>query len=256
MDLYPEIAVDLGRIPRGGLAELLQQLMGWAYRRAALVVALDEDMRDRLRPYRVTPEIIRPWVFSSMLTVLARTAETPQPPWTWMYSGNLGRAHDWETLLAVQAILEKRGTGMRLLFQGGGQSQLVAEKQAQALGLRDCAWADYVEEAELPASLLRARVLVVTQLPAAQGLLWPSKLGLLLSLPRPILWVGPTDGAIGQLLRQYPGAGIFAPGEAVQISDWLMARRDEERAVDPAIDPAAHRAAALADWKALLERLA
>jgi len=256
MDLYPEIAVGLGEIRRGALAGLLQKMMGWAYRRAALVVALDEDMAERLRPSGVTPRLIRPWVFASTLTVLARTVETPQSPWTWIYSGNLGRAHEWETLLAAQAILEKRGAGIRLLFQGGGPARPAAEKRAQELGLRECAWTGYVEEAELPASLLHAQALVVTQRPAAQGLLWPSKLGLILSLPRPILWIGPTDGAIARLLRTLPQAGVFAPGAAEQVAAWLLARRAEDRPVPAALDPAAHRAAALQAWKTLLERLA
>ncbi len=255
MDLYPEIAVALGEIGAGRLAGFLQRLMGWAYRRAATVVALDEDMAKRLLPYGVTAELIRPWVFSSILSVLACPAGEPQPPWTWIYSGNLGRAHEWETLLAAQAILEKRDAGIRLLFQGGGPSRAAAEARARELGLRQCEWAPYVAEADLPASLRRANALVVTQLPAAQGLLWPSKLGLILSLPRPILWVGPVDGAIARLLQPLPHAGVFAPGQAERVADWLVAQQEETRPVAPALDPANHRQTALAAWKVLLERL-
>jgi glycosyltransferase involved in cell wall biosynthesis len=254
MDFYPEIAVALGEIRDGALTRLLRKMMGWACRRATTVVVMDEDMADRLRTYGVRGEVIRPWVSSSMLPVLARADGEPQPPWTWIYSGNLGRAHEWETLLAAQAILEKRGAGIRLLFQGGGPSRAAAEARAQQLGLRECVWADYVAEAELPGSLLRAQVLAATQLPAAQGLLWPSKLGLMLSLPRPILWVGPKDGAIARLLRSVPRAGIFAPGEAEQVADWLLSLKlEEHRGEFPvAIDPSQHRAAALAAWQRLL----
>jgi colanic acid biosynthesis glycosyl transferase WcaI len=256
MDLYPEIATALGEIRGGTIAGLLQKMMGWAYRRAAAVIVLDGDMQQRLELYGVTAEIIRPWVFSSVLRVLARTSGEPQQPWTWMYSGNLGRAHEWETLLAAQAILEKRAAGIRLLFQGGGPSRAAAEARSRALGLRECVWADYVAEDELPSSLLRAHALVVTQLPATQGLLWPSKLGLILSLPRPILCVGPTDGAIATLLQTLPRAGVSAVGDGEQVAAWLLARKGETDAVSPAIDPVAHREAALTAWKTLLERLA
>lgn len=254
MDLYPEIAVALGEIPDGRLARLLKKMMDWAYRRAAAVVVLDEDMESRLQSTGAKLTIIRPWVFSSVLEVLAQTSAQPQEPWTWIYSGNLGRAHEWHALLAAQAILEERGAGIRLLFQGGGPSRPAAEEKSRELGLQDCVWAGYVEEAELPASLLRARVLVVTQLPSTQGLLWPSKLGLILSLGRPILWVGPTEGAITRLLQEHPHAGIFALGEGARIAEWLLARREESCEVARAIDPAEHRQAALASWKTLLER--
>ena len=86
---------------------------------------------------------------------------------------------------------EQHGGCVRLLFQGGGPSREAAQARAAELGLRRCEWAGYVAEAELPSSLLRGQALAVTQLPAAQGLLWPSKLEPAMSLPRPILWVGP-----------------------------------------------------------------
>jgi colanic acid biosynthesis glycosyl transferase WcaI len=255
MDLYPEIAVSLGEIRAGMLARSLRQAMGWAYRRAAAVVVLDEDMAERLVGYGVRPKIIGPWVFAPVIAQTNRATAEPEMPWTWIYSGNLGRAHEWETLLAAQAILEKRGASIRLLFQGGGPARPAAEARATVLGLRECVWKGYVDEAALPEALRRAQVLVVTQLPAAQGLLWPSKLGLILGLPRPILFVGPADGAIARKLRPLPQAGVFAPGEASAVADWLIALKDQSATVAQApVDPAAHRETALADWQRLLEQ--
>jgi hypothetical protein len=112
-----------------------------------------------------------------------------------------------------------------------------------------------VDEADLSEALRRGQVLAVTQLPAAQGLLWPSKLALLLGLPRPILWVGPIEGAIGRRLRAVPNAGVFAPGQAAEVADWLLAVQSRDNAsVPPAIDAAEHREGALAAWVRLLEQ--
>ena len=256
MDLYPEIAVALGEVRAGFAARLIGKIMGWGYRLAARVVVLDEDMAARVRRYGVESAVIRPWVFASVLQQLAEAREERAGEWTWIYSGNLGRAHEWETLLAAQALLEKRGAGVRLLFQGGGPARAAAQARAVALGLRQCAWADYVAEAELPSSLRRCHALAVTQLPATQGLLWPSKLGLVVSLPRPILWVGPVDGAIAQMLRAFPHAGIFALGEADKIADWLLAQKaGGDVPAAQVFDPAAHRSAALAAWLKLFHAL-
>jgi glycosyltransferase involved in cell wall biosynthesis len=255
MDLYPEIAVSLGEIREGLLAKVIGKAMGWAYRCAKAVVVLDEDMAERLRKYRVRPEIIGVWVFASVIAQAKRATAEPVAPWTWIYSGNLGRAHEWETLLAAQAILEKRGAGIRLLFQGAGPSRPAAEARATELGLQQCEWKGYVDEAELPDALRRGQVLAVTQLPAAQGLLWPSKLGLILSLPRPILWVGPIDGAIARKLRQLPQAGVFAPGQAAEVAGWLIALKNGPGNVcQPAVDAAEHREAALTAWVRLLDK--
>jgi glycosyltransferase involved in cell wall biosynthesis len=256
MDLYPEIAVALGEIREGLLAKCIGKAMGWAYRRAQAVVVLDEDMAACIRKYGVDPEIIGVWVFAPVIAQTQKATAEAVSPWTWIYSGNLGRAHEWETLLAAQAILEKRGAGIRLLFQGGGPSRPAAEAHAAELGLRHCDWKGYVDEAALPDALRSGKVLTVTQLPVAQGLLWPSKLGLILGLPRAILWVGPTEGAIGRKLQALPQAGVFAPGEAEAVADWLLALKTRLAPHPvPAIDPAAHREAMLNAWMQLVARL-
>jgi hypothetical protein len=248
MDLYPEIAVALGEVREGPLSRALAALMGWCYRRAERVVVLDGDMAARLGRYGVEPSIVRPWVFAPILKQLATAHAEPAAERVWIYSGNLGRAHEWETILQTQAELERRGAAIRLVFQGGGPSRPVAEARATALGLRAVEWRGYVAEEDLPASLLRADTLVVTQLPATQGLLWPSKLGLVMSLPRPLVWIGPTDGSIAKILRGLPHAGVFAPGENARLADWLLT----PPAVGPVFDAAAHRSESLRTWLALL----
>ena len=254
MDMYPELAVELGEI---GRTSLVAKLTGWAmrgvYRRAKSVIALDEDMASRFRSQQIEPACIRPWV-----TQRPGVPAEPEPPWTWIYSGNLGRAHEWETLLQAQALLEDRGVDARLLFQGGGPSWKGAQTKAESLGLRRCEWQGYVATEDLTASLLRCEALVATQLPAVRGLLWPSKLALMLTLPRPILFVGPPDGAIARELRGFAHAGVFAPGDAEGVARWVAALRAERAAIPPGSVSCAEgqRSAALAEWCALLARVA
>ncbi len=258
MDLYPELAVELGEIGRGSLVtKITRWAMRGVYRRANSVVALDEDMADRFRAHRIEPVCIRPWLTQQNGSV-ADVAVEPEEPWTWIYSGNLGRAHEWETLLAAQALLEQRGVDARLLFQGGGPSWKLAQAKAGSLGLRRCEWREYVAADELQTSLLRCDALVATQLPAARGLLWPSKLALMLTLPRPILFVGPVDGAIAADLRGLAHAGVFAPGDAEGVARWITERRAQRIEIprDALANPQRQRSEALAAWTALLPRAA
>lgn len=251
MDLYPEIAVALGELRDGILAQAIGKIMGWAYRRCAHVVALDADMAARISKYGVAAKIVRPWVFASVMA--QRGAGERGEPWTWIYSGNLGRAHEWETLLAAQAFLEKSDAGVRLLFQGGGPSWPAAQARTQELGLRNCEWQPYVAESELRGSLLRAGCCAVTQLPATQGMLWPSKLGFLFTLPRPLLWIGPVDGAITQALCEVPHAGIFAPGQSAEVAQWLLVQRERRDEIsDGLAAAAAQREVAMSKMRALV----
>lgn len=235
MDLYPELALALGETGPNVVYRGLQKAMRWAYRRCALVIALDEDMQAHLQSvYGVANvRVLEPWpsTDSGQPTV---TAGEPETPWTWLYSGNLGRAHEWRTLLDAQSLLELRRVPVRLVFQGDGASRPAAMAYAGSIGLQRCAWKGYVPEAELTTSLLRAQVLVATQRPETRGLLWPSKLALLERLPRPVLYVGPVDGAIANRLRQRTGTGIFAPGQAEEIAAWI---ENHQRAAVPVIDP-------------------
>lgn len=257
-DMYPELATALGEIPGGPMARIFSVAARWAYRGAECVVALDEDMAARLEGYGIRSRVIAPWVFESLLKARAALeqdgrhgphglADSDAP--IWLYSGNLGRAHEWQTLLDAQRLLEASGAPWRLVFQGGGPAWPLAQEYARQAGLVRCDWQPYVPEDQLPASLLAADVLVVTQKPETSGLLWPSKLALVTSLPRRILWVGPTDRAIARDLATLPQAGLFAPGDAAGIAQWLSG----PQTVCTVRDPVAIRAASLREWLEIID---
>ncbi len=258
MDLYPELALALGEMRPGILARCLESLMGWAYRRTDRVVALDEDMALHLQQYGVKAEVIAPWLpapaaaEADLSTIHHPSSAIP----AWIYSGNLGRAHEWTTLLEAQALLEKRGSPWRLIFQGGGTARPFAQARARELNLTRCEWKDYASENELRASLLACHAVVATQKPETRGLLWPSKLALLRDLPRPLIWVGSLEGAIARELRTWPHAGVFAPGQARELADWMERWQTGEKfKVSRAADAVGERAQALEKWALLLNRL-
>ena len=251
MDLYPELAIELGEVSRGPVAGLLTQMVAWCYRRTSTIVALDEDMRDHLRRYGVEAAVIRPWVIRELEPVVAHA---PTDPWTWIYSGNLGRAHEWATLLDAQKILEQEEPDIRLIFQGGGPGWPAAKARAAALDLERCDWQPYAPEETLAATLLAAQVCAVTQRPETRGLLWPSKLGLLLALPLPLLWIGPPGGAVARLLRKQGHTGIFAPGESREVAHWILSQKANPPAPVIPLDAALHRQASLLHWRQVIDR--
>lgn len=226
MDLYPDIAVALGEVRKVTLFRIIDSVMGWCYRRVTRVVALDADMAALIKRHGVDSEIVRPWVITPMPhTIAANDPPAHATECDWMYSGNLGRAHEWETLLDAQALLEQRGSNHRLVFQGGGPSWPKARERAELLGLQRVEWRGYAQEDRLVESLLEAQCLVVTERPEVKGMLWPSKLALMLALPRPILYVGPRDSAIASQLGRLQHAGVFEPGDAAGVAGWLMRRQ-------------------------------
>ncbi len=230
MDVYPQIAAALGALKKDSLIYCtIAHLSAWALHKSDAVVCLDDDMRKALLPAASSTTVIPPWVPQDI--VIPEALAFPDgPKIKWLYSGNLGRAHDFETLLQAQRILEDADAPFELVFQGGGACREAAQQLATHLGLRSCQWLEYVQDVQLIPSLLLAHVLVATQREATRGLLWPSKLALLQALPRPIAWVGAPAGAIAASLRTRSGStGIFAPGDAAGLAAWLMEHAEDFR---------------------------
>jgi len=221
MDLYPEVAVALGEV-RGGslLHRITAALMGEAYRACDRIIVLDEDMAARVNAYGAGCKVLAPWppALEGTAEDWPSVAGDGDAAFTWLYSGNLGRAHEWETLLEAQAMLENADLAVDLVFQGGGTEREATLARAKELGLVRCRWQDYAAPEALVPSLLAADCLIATQRPETSGCLWPSKLALALQLERPLVWVGETEGAVARLLRER-GHDCFAPGDAAGLAE-------------------------------------
>jgi hypothetical protein len=264
MDVYPDIAVALGELRAGSFVHrVVRAAMRWGYKKCSVIACLDDDMVDALG-LRGDPRalISTPWPPSALR--LPPSVPAPDPVrMRWLYSGNLGRAHDYETLLRAQRRLEDADAPFELVFQGGGPCRNAAMQMASELHLQHCRWLDYVPEEKLLASMLESHVLVATQKQETRGLLWPSKLAPMLALPRAIAWVGPTDGAVARSIRQTGGHhGIFAPGDDEALARWLMESRelllhspaDSMEAIDARLTQM--RENSLETWRVCLDRLA
>ena len=231
MDVYPEVAVALGEIPQTGRAyRLTAAAVHWAYRQCSLVVCLDEDMAGLMNLHGDPRLMICPPWPPAQLRLPEGSVTPTSSRIRWLYSGNLGRAHEFETLLQAQLLLEKAQASFDLVFQGGGTMLAEAQQRAGVLGLQHCRWESYVPEESFVASLLSAHVLIATQRTETLGMLWPSKLALLQQLPRATVWVGPAHGAIARSLQQGgPHHGVFSPGQHQALAAWLLGHQDSWR---------------------------
>lgn len=223
MDVYPHTAVALGEIRGGGVIHALaQKAMALGYAECDLIACLDEDMQHTLHLENDGRAFVsQPWPLRGVIMPASADAP-PSGRIRWMYSGNLGRAHEYETLLQAQRLLENAGQPFELIFQGGGNAWTAARERSAELGLQHCHWQSYASREELVPSLLQAHVLIATQREEVKGLLWPSKLALLKLLPRSIVWVGPQDGSIARGLDSHDGHhGVFAIGDSRRLAAWL-----------------------------------
>jgi colanic acid biosynthesis glycosyl transferase WcaI len=252
LDLYPDLVFALGKKLPELVRVLLHGVTKWCYQRTTKVVTLDADMQQRIgKEYAVRADVIRPWLLHRDFP--SKLSYPPKGEFTWLYSGNLGQAHEWKTLIEAQAQLEQANLPIRLVFQGGGPGRPPAQHLAESLRLRNIEWLPYAPEEHLIESLLAHHVMVVTLKTAAQGLLWPSKLGLVMLLPRPIVFVGPTGGSIAQELSRDYGGKAFEPGDALALANHIQSLyRSWPPRSAPEIRPAFTLSQAGDRWKKVL----
>lgn len=185
-DVYPDVAVRLGFLEEHGLV-----VWGWrvlnrlAYRRAQRIIALGERMRDQL--------LLQAGVESEKLAVIHNwakpTAIRPRPkdenPFAQeqmitdklvvLYSGNMGRFHDLETIIeAAERLRDRKDIVFLFIGDGAKREKLVA--QAKELALDNVRFLPYQPVDRLALTIPSGDIGVVTLESGTEGLCVPSKL--------------------------------------------------------------------------------
>jgi colanic acid biosynthesis glycosyl transferase WcaI len=227
MDLYPDVALQLGAIGEGVGARALRRLASQVASQADALVALDDAMRRRLIAQGAPPEkvaVIDNWVDGDRIRPLAALAHPLRrrldlsSVFTVSYSGNMGLGHDFETIF--QAMARLKGEAIQFLFFGDGprRASLEAGCRAGGLGAR---FLPYQAREELPLTLTAADASLVTLGDGLAGLLVPSKLYGILAAGLPVLYIGPDEGRCAEVVAE--GAGVrVANGDGAGLAEAIL----------------------------------
>ncbi len=212
-DVYPELAEELGVIPRGGLlARVLRVVSTWTLRMQDEVVVVGRCMRERLIERGVDAgkiEVIPNW--SSVKPVGAEQVTAMRRRLGWdekfivLYSGNIGLAHDFETLVDAARLLG--GAGVELVFAGEGPR--LEELRRDTAGLDHVRFLPPQPKEELSAFLAAADLHLVSVRAGLEGLVVPSKAYGILAAGRPLLYVGGPDAEVARVIAER-GCGTAA----------------------------------------------
>jgi glycosyltransferase involved in cell wall biosynthesis len=123
------------------------------------------------------------------------------------YSGNMGRAHDFSSLIAAARQLAARRDIVFLLI-GGGKQRPELEAAVQAQRLTNVMFRPFQSRDALGHSLTVPDCHIVSLRSALEGLIVPSKLYSSLAAGRPVIFLGAPDGEVGRLLTEGPPFGV------------------------------------------------
>ena len=224
-DLYPDIAVALGKVREGLLTRTLRGLIRFTLRRADRIVVPGEDMRDRLVAWGLPAgriEVIPNWVDTSKVFPVKsgnrfRVREAPGDTFLVMHSGNMGLSQQLSTLVDAAALLRDRPEFL-LLLVGGGGARADLERQVNDLKLTNVRFLPYQPREELAESLSAADVQIVSTDPAAYSCLMPSKLYGILAAGTSVLAVTAAESEVARVVEQHRVGRVVTPGSAERLA--------------------------------------
>ncbi|HEX9984122.1 MAG TPA: glycosyltransferase family 4 protein [Thermoanaerobaculia bacterium] len=251
-DLFPEVAEALGMKPPG----VLRRMRDWSLRRARMNVVLGERMKERVAQTGVSGlhlRVIHNWADGALRPV-PRTGG----PFVVAYSGNLGRVHEFETILRAMELL-KEETDIRFLIVGGGAQLERVRREARG----NVEFRPYAPREQLSESLSAGDVHLVSLQPRLEGLIVPSKFYGIVAVARPVIFIGAADGELARLVDEHRCGVVVAPGDAEALASAIRSLAADRAATAEmgrrgrdAYDARFSAPRALAAWERTLEEVA
>jgi glycosyltransferase involved in cell wall biosynthesis len=227
-DIFPEVASRLGAIPLPAVLDrVLRSLRDASLRSAAANVVLGSRMLEYLSARRVPPSkfrVIENWADTELLrpklpgeSALRRRMDL-MGKFVIGYSGNLGRAHEIETLVGAAEKL-RSDDQIAFLFIGGGVKMDELKSLVEQRGLPNFNFLPYQPREQLEDSLAAADVHLVSLVPSLEGLVVPSKFYGILAVGRPVLFIGDSDGELSRVIGASRCGLVAAEGNSAALLD-------------------------------------
>jgi colanic acid biosynthesis glycosyl transferase WcaI len=231
-DVYPEVAIRFGvRVTRGWVGHLLIWLRDRSLRNATVNVVLGSRMAAYIESRGVPPAsicVIPNWVDDGAIHPVESGVNPLRDRWglgnkfVVGYSGNLGRVHEVETVLAAAERLRDR-QDLRFLFIGGGFLYAGLKKALRCRGLDKLAiFMPYQDKTDLSNTLSVPDVHWVSLRPEFEGLIVPSKFYGIAAAGRGTIAITAADGEIAQLVATHKCGAIITPGDGDALADLLQ----------------------------------
>jgi len=229
-DLYPDIAIELGVIPANSwLAKTWHAINRHIWQRSQQLIVLSATMKQRI--LEKCPEmknkisVIHNWANPQWIVPLEKHnnwfAQQHQlnEKFTVLYSGNMGRCHDLETLLLTAQQLQHEP--IQFLFIGNGAKHKICTEQTSTLGLKNVRFLPYQDKPTLPYSLTACDLSIVSISPGMEGLVAPSKVYSALAAGRPIAAICERHSYLQTLIANANCGATFESGDSNGLARFI-----------------------------------
>lgn len=183
-DLYPDIAIALGVVSKRSLVVRLWNAMNrQVWLNAKGIVVLSPAMKQKIVAHcpEVTDKIsvIHSWANPEAIVPIPKSENWFAHEYglvnkfTVLYSGNMGRCHDIDTMLEAAKLLQNEP--IQFVCIGGGAKREELIREVDKLGLNNFTFLPYQDKQVLPYSLTACDLSLVSVDATTEGLVVPSK---------------------------------------------------------------------------------
>lgn len=232
-DVYPEVAIELGVLARGGLAaRVLARLARRGLRACDSVIAIGQCMKERLEEAGVGKDriaVIPNWAVAAARpdevgARAFRAAHGLGVAFVVMYAGNMGRVHPFAGILDAAARLRDDAPDVRFVLVGDGPQRESLAREVEAQGLTNVLLLMPQPAEQLGATLGAADLHLVTLAPGLEGLVVPSKVYGVQAVGRPFFYLG-AGGTEAAHLAVESGGEVLSPEDGDALAAAVVAWR-------------------------------
>jgi len=199
----------------------LYRLRDWSLRKANFNVVLSNEMQTLLEQRAIASKhfvVVPNWADPDQIRPLAHSENPLREQWGLVnkfvvgYSGNMGIAHDLDTIVEAATLLRDR-TDIVFVMIGSGfrKNFMIVDVQARNLE-RSVLFKPYQPRSQLMHSLGVADIHIVSLRPSMEGLVVPSKFYGVCAAGRPVLYLGDSNGYIGRKINSVGCGQVISEG--------------------------------------------
>lgn len=242
-DVYPEVLAATGFLAVDSRGyRLLKRFFSATYGLYQSVIVLGRDMAEVVRGkvpagHRIT--IIPNWGDVDEVRPVAR-ADNPflrlnaiDAPCVIQFSGNIGRTHDVETVLAAATRLRDRSDILFVFAGYGGKTGIVADAIAAA-ELSNVRLLPRQPRELLGPMLASATATIISFVDAMRGLSVPSRMYNVLSAATPIIAIAESDSELALVVEEQKAGWVLPPGDVDALVGLIEYLAGAEGAADAA----------------------
>ncbi len=231
-DVYPEVAVRLGVIDGKALIVRLWETMNRKiWKRAKTLIVMNDEMKQLILSKDANNaekiHVVHSWADPAFIKPMAKSRNWfalryhLDETFTVLYSGNLGRAHDGETILACARLLN-HDPRVRFVFVGSGAGLEPIKEAIRSGLLTNCLILPYQEKETLPYSLTACDLALISLKEQVNGVVAPSKLYGLLAAGKPIAAICHPDSYLREMMQSGNCGTCFNNGDAAGLAQYIQ----------------------------------